>query len=702
MKTIYLTLLGLTVHLFTFGQDIVKTPLSVDGGELKTCGQYEVLQKMRQEDPNRYESYMNARMIPESEAVEKSGTIYQIPVVFHILHNNGTENISDAQVQDALNILNRDFRKLNSDVNNVVAQFAPIAADAEIEFVFAKTAPNGTCFNGITRTVSALTSNGSNGQNQVNAVVSGNNVYQGVWAHNKYLNIYVCRNLVDAGTVGYTFNPNNEGYGMAGAPATAVNMYYNGIFMKSNYVGSIGTSTNYNSRALTHEVGHWLNLDHTWGPGQIGTCGTDNVADTPQTNGSQNVCTLTKSSCDGTLDNVENYMDYSFCSKMYTQGQVTRMRNAITGAMGGRNNIWTNANLQSVGVLPGTTLCSADFQATLTGICAGNNTTFSVTNTSATITSYSWTFTGGTPASSTAASPTVTYNTPGTRQVSVTITTASGSRTITKAAYINVAAVGTPVALPIVEGFANATFPPANWTITNGGAANTWTRSSNRGTAPTAGNSATINFYNPDTSGDVDDLNTPTFSLSGSTSASLAFDVAYRAYTGQSDRLEVLVSPGCGMAYEVVYSKAGNVLQTETNNQSAYTNPVTWRRETIDLTPYVGANQVSVKFRGTSGYGNHLYLDNINISASGSLGLENDKNTEFSIFPNPTNGEVTVRSSSVIDEVTVLDNTGRIIQTIQGNKSTEIKLELNHLSSGSYHLQTRMNGTFKIDKLIIQ
>lgn len=701
MKIIYLTLLGLSVHLSGLGQNFEKASPSTNEGELKKCGQYEVLQRMRQEDPAKYESYMGVRMKPEIESTEKSGTIYKIPVVFHILHNNGTENITDAQVQSALDVLNRDFRKLNSDANSVVAQFLPIVADAEIEFVFATIAPNGACFNGITRTVSTMTNSGSNGQNQVNAIINGNNVYQGIWAHNKYLNIYVCRTLVSTGTVGYTFHPNNEGYGMGGAPATADNMYYNGIFMRSNYIGEIGTSTPENSRSLTHEVGHWFNLDHTWGPDDIGTCGTDNVADTPPTNGSQ-TCNLNKSSCDATRDNVENYMDYSFCSKMFTQGQVTRMRNAVVSAMGGRSNIWTTSNLQSVGAIPGTSICSADFQATQTGLCTGNSTTFSVTNTSATITSYAWTFTGGTPATSSAASPTVTYNTPGTRQVSVTVTTASGSKTITKTAYITVASVGTPVALPITQGFTTATFPPTNWTITNGGATNTWVRNTTVGRAPTAGNSVMINYYNPNTNGDIDDLNTPTFNLSTYSSASLEFDVAYRPHTQYFDKLEVLVSPGCGATYEVVYSKAGATLQTETANTSAYTNPSTWRRETIDLTPYVGVNQVSVKFRGTSGWGNYLYLDNINISALGSVGIDNEENTVFNVFPNPSNGEVTVRSSSPIDEITVLDNTGRIVQTVQGDKSTEIKLELNHLSSGSYHLQVRMNGTFKMDRLIIQ
>jgi hypothetical protein len=224
--------------------------------------------------------------------------------------------------------LNRDFRKQNADVNNVVAQFQAIAGDVEIEFALAKVAPNGACFNGITRTQSSSTN--TDGQAQVNLIVAGNNVYQGVWAHNKYLNIYVCKNLID-GAAGYTFLPSGN------ATASAQNMYYNGIFMLHDYTGSIGTSSVYTSRALTHEVGHWLNLSHVWGDGNIGTCGTDYVSDTPQTNGSNGVCTLTKTTCDGTLDNVENYMDYSYCSKMFTSGQVTRMRTAVTSSTAGRS-----------------------------------------------------------------------------------------------------------------------------------------------------------------------------------------------------------------------------------------------------------------------------------------------------------------------------------------------------------------------------
>jgi hypothetical protein len=70
-----------------------------------------------------------------------------------VLHNNGVENISDEQIYDALAILNRDFRKQNSDTANVHVDFDGMPSDVEVEFVLATKAPNGTCFKGITRTI---------------------------------------------------------------------------------------------------------------------------------------------------------------------------------------------------------------------------------------------------------------------------------------------------------------------------------------------------------------------------------------------------------------------------------------------------------------------------------------------------------------------------------------------------------------------
>jgi hypothetical protein len=237
-------------------------------------------------------------MLAQQDEHER-GTVYKIPVVFHVLHNGGAENISREQILDAFSILNRDYRRLNADANNVRAEFQGMPADIEIEFVMATKAPDGTCFSGITRTRSAMTSNGEFGTDQMQAIINGNDVYNGNWPGSQYLNIFICEDI--GGAAGYTYLPTTfNGAGMG-----------NGIWVLSTYVGSIGTSSLNTSRTLTHEVGHWLNLSHVWGgtnnPGV--SCGSDDVDDTPETIGATS-CNLNQAVC-GPLANVENYMDYS-------------------------------------------------------------------------------------------------------------------------------------------------------------------------------------------------------------------------------------------------------------------------------------------------------------------------------------------------------------------------------------------------------
>ena len=134
------------------------------------------------------------------------------------------------------------------------------------------------------------------------------------WPRNKYLNVWVCAEA--GGAAGYSLYPGSvNGFNDA-------NM--DGIVIQGSYTGSIGTSNNYRSRVLTHEIGHWLNLRHPWGnsnsPGEADNCNQDdNVFDTPNTKG-WTTCNLEGESC-GSLDNVQNYMDYAYCGKMFTIGQ---------------------------------------------------------------------------------------------------------------------------------------------------------------------------------------------------------------------------------------------------------------------------------------------------------------------------------------------------------------------------------------------
>jgi Pregnancy-associated plasma protein-A. len=139
------------------------------------------------------------------------------------------------------------------DAASVHAEFQGMPADAEIEFVLATKAPDGACFNGVTRTLSPYSYLGDNGDDQVGEVINENNVFQGQWPGNKYLNVFVCGEI--GGAAGYTSYPSGG----------SANNMTNGIWILHNYLGSVGTSSLSHARVLTHEVGHWLNLPHTWG-----------------------------------------------------------------------------------------------------------------------------------------------------------------------------------------------------------------------------------------------------------------------------------------------------------------------------------------------------------------------------------------------------------------------------------------------------
>ena len=138
----------------------------------------------------------------------------------------------------------------------------------------------------------------------------------------------------------------------------------NGIWLRHDYCGSIGTGSLYRSRTFIHEVGHWLNLPHTWGssnePGIASNCTMDDgVSDTPNTIGST-WCNYNETTC-GSRSNIENHMEYSSCRKMFTVGQKARMRTALLSSVGGRNNLITAQNQAATGIDVAPPFCSADF-----------------------------------------------------------------------------------------------------------------------------------------------------------------------------------------------------------------------------------------------------------------------------------------------------------------------------------------------------
>lgn len=620
--------------------------------------------------------------------------VYTIPVVFHVLHNGGAENISKDQIMSALAIMNRDYAMLNPDTISVQAPFQGIRSKADIKFVLATKAPNGACFSGITRTQNIATSNGDDGEAQVNAIIAGNDVYNGQWPGNKYLNIFICQDI--GGAAGYTMNP-------SGWNATSM---ANGIWVLSTYVGDIGTSTTYTSRTLTHEVGHWLNLSHVWGGtnNPAVSCGNDAVADTPACIGSTS-CTLNSNTCSSDnaywgfdqIDNVENYMDYSYCSKMFTAGQVDRMRTALTIASTGRANIVSAANLTAVGANTAPVLCSAKFSVPRRVICQGETIQFTDESFNA-VSGWNWTFTGGSPATSTSQNPAVTYNTPGTYAVQLEATDGANSNTANITNYITV--LPAPTGLPYYESFETfTTFANPNWFVQNGGG-NPWTVTTTVGRTGT--NSAKLENYNQ-TASQIDELESRSIDLSGitaSTNATLSFRYAYRKRTStNTDLLKVFLSKDCGEVWDVRKTLTAATM-SGTNLATTQWTPAPADWVTVHMTNVTSAywtENFRFKFQFTAGGGNNVYIDDINIYAGAPsddivLGLtELESFQNINLFPNPTENELQISFSSQTGnnhlEFAITDLSGKLIKSLPVNAhegSNLVFIETSDLSAGTY------------------
>jgi len=671
-----------------------------DGESVEYCKTHKLMNKLK-EDPEFVREYNASQIVLkkiENQIANgnQNRVIYTIPLVFHVLHNGGPENISRAQIEDAVALLNRDYRLQNADANNVQSVFAGMPADIEIEFQLATKAPNGQCFSGITRTQSPLTNSGANGQNQVSAIIAGNDVFNGSWPGNKYLNIMVVNDA--DGAAGYTTNPNNWS-------GTSMN---NGIWVLHDYVGSIGTSDTYSSRTLTHEVGHWLNLDHLWGnnnnPGNASSCSQDDaVDDTPRCIGVTS-CNLNSNTCsndaaDGywtsdVIDNVENYMEYSYCNKMFTNGQKNRMRAALLSSVGGRNNIWTSSNQIATGLNSTPSLCAVDIRVERDIVCGGDDVQFfdeSYNN----IVSWNWSFPNGTPNSSTNQNPMVSYSGSGDFDITLEVTDALGN-TMTQTFPNFISVIGNPgYPPPIYEGFENiASLPSNDWTIYNPegpGFDVVATGSASGAKSVKLDNSQGQN-------GSVDELISNTIDLSNSAAASISFKYAFaKRNSGNSDYLQIFASKDCGESWFMRKNISTSILGTMANTNSNFTpSGSDWK--TIVISPSSFSNYLvsdfRFKFKFVNGGGNDLYIDDINLSGSLSI-EETEKVYDFKVYPNPVVENLLVSFNSLINLsnplIEVYDATGRIVKSInlknilKGENNLEVSSS--DLDSGWYILK---------------
>ncbi|RUT70041.1 zinc metalloprotease [Flavobacterium cupreum] len=265
------------------------------------CASQEVLEAQLKADPtlairmNEIEAFTNKAMLTGKLVNGK----VQIPVVVNVLYRTTAQNISNAQIQSQIDVLNKDFNALNSDYNSVPALFAGVKANVGISFVLDQ----------VIRKSTTKTSWGTNDAMKKTA--------QGGLAPTSpttKLNLWSC--AIGGGILGYAQFP-------GGSSAT------DGVVIDSKYFGLSGSANApFNlGRTGTHEVGHWMNLRHIWGDA---TCGSDLVSDTPTHNTANYGVPAYPhySTCSGTpVEMTMNYMDYTDDNGMYmfSNGQKTRM-----------------------------------------------------------------------------------------------------------------------------------------------------------------------------------------------------------------------------------------------------------------------------------------------------------------------------------------------------------------------------------------
>lgn len=615
---------------------------------------------------------------------------YIIPVVFHIIHDNGPENISDAQLYDAIRILNEDFNKANPDWSTVQPAFLDLVGDAGIEFRLAKRDPEGNCTNGVTRTLSTRTHDGDFEMTQLIQ-----------WPRDRYMNVWVAASA--DGAAGYTYYP----MWLDGWPEA------DGIVILHNYTGSIGTGAPYRSRVLTHEVGHWLNLKHCWGdsnaPGSEDNCFMDDdVADTPLTRG-WTACSLSGASCGSEQDNVQNYMEYAYCSRMFTHGQGDRMLAALTSPIAQRNNLWQPANLALTGVLEPEQLCRAQFQADRQELCAGEDVLFTDMSYFG-ITQRFWSFPGGDPAASFAAQPTVNYPAPGTFPVSLNVGDGSVVMNTSQDSYIKVLpAPGQP--LPWFDGFEDGAGFSDWWRVVNPDGDNGFEVTT---AAAFSGTHALRLTNTAATSERVDEIIGSTLNLTGAGPVSLSFRYAYaRREPSDDDALYVYVSSDCGqnwMLRKVMRAITNLETAPAQGGSFAPSGPDQWREAVVTN---LGASMLTprfrVRFRFESTGGNNLYIDDINL-VSLAVGVDEAarRTQRLSVFPNPLSDRawVDLAPEWIGARWTVSDPTGRLLQEGQvlaaDLGSNGWALSTSGLLPGAYILRLQMEGQEGAARFVVQ
>ncbi len=670
-------------------------------------------------------------------------SIIDIPIVIHIVHDYGAEYLSDNVIYEAAKYWADVYMCQNADTSTVIDPFKKWVGNPRIRLHLATIDPNGKPTKGVVRHRSYLTSNADD-QAKYNQ-----------WAPNKYINVWFIRQFGASATGAAAY---------AIYPSTAVYQPYAdgiiGLYSYANY-----------DKAIPHEFGHVLNLSHPWGSTNSPdvACGDDNVDDTPPTKGHNPVGCIpsalydvtcaggylrhytSRSGGDSIVDypdttNAQNIMDYTYCQRMFTKGQVVRMRTAMLSSTAGRNNLFSASNLAATGALAAMPDLKpvADYSVERSsggGVTTDSRCYFLAANSPAnfnfynrswndTVTRVDWSFSNGatTPTASSLTAITNHFSVPGWVTVTQLATSNAGTDTLVRSNAVFVADTQAAGGSGYVQHFADAA-SVSNWPMFNF-FENQYKWQLYSGVSSDGDNSC-IKYRSRDTTnkrvatpaGDHDDFYTPAFNLAGVTgnfylnfmtaAASSPAPSGFGAPDANADSLEIDASTSGGVRWTRIGGISGTTLANNGAKSSEFTptSAGQWIGRSIPIPATYRTANTFLRFRywpGTTG--NNFYMDDLHLSQF-PVGISASElpNSAFKIFPNPATSAFSVIFNPGMNgavHLIIRDLAGKVVferaNTYSPGYIAQETLQRDDLPApGLYFVSMVIDGNTATEKLVV-
>ncbi|MBP8823375.1 MAG: T9SS type A sorting domain-containing protein [Flavobacteriales bacterium] len=427
----------------------------------------------------------------------------------------------------------------------------------------------------------------------------------------------------------------------------------------------------------------------------------------------------------GAVDNAQNIMDYSNCNtQMFTWGQGDRMRATLNSSVSGRSNLWADANQAYAGINGNEMTCApvADFYTLTPFVCPGVSVQFKANTKRATATSWQWTFEGGNPATSSLQNPFVTFDTPGPRNVTLTVANDQGSNTLSKWDAVVIGANYSEAGDPLQEGFNNQNdfnrWPNRN--LENNQSYWHWTNETGHNAPGCAKLNASQTYtlvqdaFFPNNFSDIDNLYTPSLGLKFNQNMSVSFWYAYSTQTGNgadiTEALRVYASSNCGESWTERLELDAADLVTAGLRSAGYVPAANeWRQATFTLSSLYASDKTRLKFEFRTGlFSNDLFIDDVNITST-NVGIdENAHSGALGLVPNPATNSVDVLvdlAGAASGTLSFLDLTGRLVHSAPveaGTGRVHFDLQQLGLTTGVYLVRLQHANGQRTERLVVR